>query len=121
MGSSNLAIPDYASPVVLFGKKDGRKCMGCDYRHLNTQIVLYNFPLPNIDDVIDILQGATVFTTLCLRNGVFHAPVHISALKKYTAFVTYNGQYEFQYVLFSISNSPAGFLRFISAVFRDLI
>lgn len=41
--------------------------------------------------------------------------------RKYTAFVTQEGQYEFLYVPFGISNSPAVFGRYIFAVFRTLI
>lgn len=39
----------------------------------------------------------------------------------YTSFVTHNGQYEFLYVPFGISNSPAVFSRFIFSIYRDLI
>lgn len=41
--------------------------------------------------------------------------------RQYTSFVTYNGQFEFLYVPFGISNSPAVFTRYIAAVLRDLI
>lgn len=41
--------------------------------------------------------------------------------RKFTAFVTHNGIYEFLFVPFGISNSPAVFCRYISSIFRDLI
>ncbi|XP_054091732.1 uncharacterized protein LOC128923499 [Zeugodacus cucurbitae] len=61
-------IINYASPVVLVSKTDGKKRLCCDHRRLNSKIVRDKFPKPNIDTVIEMLQGANVFTTLDLRN-----------------------------------------------------
>jgi len=41
--------------------------------------------------------------------------------RKFTAFVTHSGQYEFAHVPFGISNSPAVFCRYVKATLRDLI
>lgn len=41
--------------------------------------------------------------------------------KKFTAFVTLNGQYEWEVVPFGIKNGPSGFQRFITRIFRDMI
>lgn len=111
---------EYSSAVVLVTKKDGSKRLCCDYRRLNEKIIRDNFPMALIDDVIQRLQEAKVFTTLDLKNGFLHVPIEKDS-RKYTAFVTPSGQYEFQFVPFGISNSPAVFCRYISAVFRDLV
>lgn len=66
---------EYASPIVLVAKKNGEKRLCCDYRRLNQKIVRDHFPMPLIDDVIERLQAARVFTTLDLTNGFFHVPV----------------------------------------------
>jgi len=83
---------EYASPIVLVAKKNGTKRLCCDYRKLNEKIVRDNFPMVQMDSVIEKLQGAMVFTTLDLTNGYFHVPVAEKS-QKYTAFVTQNGQY----------------------------
>lgn len=88
---------EYSSPVVLVSKKDGTKRLCCDYRQLNEKIVRDNFPMVLIDDVIQRLQAAKVFTTLDLKNGYFHVPMDCVSIK-YTSFVTHNGQYEFLYI-----------------------
>ncbi|XP_065356157.1 uncharacterized protein LOC135950549 [Calliphora vicina] len=119
-GIVQASTSEYASPIVLVSKKDGSKRLCCDYRKLNQKIVRDNFPMPLMDDVLDKLQGANFYTTLDLRNGFFHVPLEKSS-RKYTAFLTHNGQYEFLFVPFGISNSPAVFTRFLSAVFKDLI
>lgn len=71
--------------------------------------------MARIDDVLDRLQKGKIFTTLDLEDGFFHVPVAEDS-RKYTAFVTPDGQYEFKYVPFGICNSPAVFCRFISFV-----
>ncbi|KAM8718661.1 hypothetical protein ACLKA7_001382 [Drosophila subpalustris] len=48
---------EYASPVVLVAKKNGKKCLCCDNRKLNEKVIRDNFPMPQMDSVIEKLQG----------------------------------------------------------------
>lgn len=111
---------DYASPVVVVKKKDGGSRLCVDYRCLNRKMIKDRFPVPLIEDQLDALQGAKVFSTIDLKNGFFHVPVSKES-RKYLAFVTHNGQYTFLKTPFGCSNSPRVFQRFINHVFRDLI
>ncbi|GFU21455.1 transposon Ty3-G Gag-Pol polyprotein [Trichonephila clavipes] len=56
-------------------KKDDSSRMCIDYRKLNQKLVKDKFPLPLIEDVLDTLQEAKVYSTLNLRNGFFHVDV----------------------------------------------
>ena len=111
---------DYASPVVLVPKKDGTKRLCIDYRQLNRKVIKDRYPLPLIEDQLDRLQGAKVFSTLDLENGFFHVPIHEDS-QKYTAFVTPFGQFEFCFAPFGLCTSPAVFQRYVNHVFRPLI
>ena len=111
---------DFASPVVLVRKKDGTQRMCIDYRKLNRKIIKDRFPLPLIDDVLDKLQNARVFSTIDLKNGFFHVTVEEDS-RKYTSFVTHHGQFEFCKVPFGLCNSPSVFQRFVYQVFRPLM
>ncbi|CAK1603490.1 unnamed protein product [Parnassius mnemosyne] len=111
---------DFASPVVLAKKKDGTYRLCIDYRKLNKRIVKDRFPLPLIEDQIDRLKGAKVFTTLDLKNGFMHVNVHEES-RKFTAFVTPQGQYEFMKMPFGLCTAPSVFQRYVNHVFQDLI
>lgn len=71
---------DYASPIVLAKKKDGTHRLCIDYRLLNRKIVRDRFPLPLIEDQLDQLQGAKIYSTLDLKNGFFMSKLMILAL-----------------------------------------
>ena len=104
------SLSDYASPVVLTGKKDGSTRLCIDYRQLNKKIVRDRYPLPLIEDQLDLLQTAKCFSTLDLKNGFFHVPVEKES-RKYTAFIVPDGHYEFRKVPFGLCNSPSIFQR----------
>ncbi|GFW83356.1 retrovirus-related Pol polyprotein from transposon 412 [Trichonephila clavipes] len=110
---------EYASPIVMVKKKDGSSRMCIDYRKLNQKLVKDKFPLPLIEDVLDTLQEAKVYSTLDLRNGLFHADVDEDC-RKYTSFIVPDGQFEFNKVPFRLSTSPGVFQRYVSSIFRDL-
>ena len=59
----------WASPIVLVQKKDGNVHFCVDYRKLNQVTKLDEFPLPRIDDTLDILNGSRYFSALDLASG----------------------------------------------------
>ncbi|GFW66676.1 transposon Tf2-9 polyprotein [Trichonephila clavipes] len=111
---------EYASPIVLVKKKDGTTRLCVDYRRLNRKLVKDRFPLPLIEDVLDRLQGAKVYTTLDLKNGFFHVDVNEDC-KHLTSFVVPDGQFEFNKVPFGLSTSPSVFQRYVYSIFRELM
>lgn len=104
---------DYASPVVMVSKKDGSFRMCVDYRMLNQVIQREYFPTRNIEEEIAKLHGCGVFTSLDLMSGYHQIEVEESS-RKYTAFVTPDGHYQYKRVPFGLANSPAVFMRLMS-------
>ncbi|GFU68574.1 hypothetical protein TNCV_3623951 [Trichonephila clavipes] len=111
---------EYASPIVLVKKKDGTTRLCVDYKKLNRKLVKDRFPLPLIEDVLDKLQEAKVYTTLDLKNGFFHVDVNEDC-KHLTSFVVLDGQFEFDKVPFGLSTSPSVFQRYVYNTFRELM
>ncbi|XP_017478315.1 PREDICTED: uncharacterized protein LOC108368073 [Rhagoletis zephyria] len=61
---------EYASPVVLTTKKNETKRFGCDFRKVHEKIFRDNFPMALVDEALDKLQGANIFTTLDLKKRI---------------------------------------------------
>lgn len=105
---------------MLVKKKDGSHRLCVVYRILNKKIIRDRYPIPLIEDQLDRLQNARVFSTIDLKNDFFHVRMDESSVK-YTFFIVSDRQYEFLRVSFGLCNSRFVFQRFINAVFRDLI
>ena len=110
----------WASPTVMVTKKDGAVRLCIDYRKLNEVTRKDGYPLPRLDDCVDLVSGRKFFSTLDVQMAYHQVEVAPESMCK-TAFCTYLGLYEYTRLPFGLVNAPATFQRMISSVLAELL
>ena len=119
-GSIEPSVSPYGAPVIFVKKKSGELRMCIDYRALNKITIKNRFPIPLIDDLIDRLHGAKVFTKIDLRSGYNQVRIHPEDIEK-TAFRTRYGHFQYKVMPFGLTNAPATFQALVQDVLRPLL
>ena len=122
MLEQGIVVPSksqWASPVVLVAKRDGtvRFCVDC--HHLNAATNMDVYPLPRVDNQLDLLSHSRYFTTLDLATGYWQVSMTPDSQEK-TAFITNSGLYEFTVMPSGLCNAPAMFQRLMETVLAGL-
>ena len=99
-------------------KKGGGLRVCVDYRGVNRDTIPDKYPMPRIDELIDMVgkNQPTVFTSLHLMHGYHQVKMAKESMHK-TAFVCHLGQYQYRRMPFGLTNAPATFQRLMSQLF----
>jgi hypothetical protein len=108
------------APILFVPKKDGGLRLCVDYRGLNKVTIKNRHPLPLIDETLDRLQGAKIFTKLDLKDAYHRVRIREGHEWK-TAFRTRYGHFEYLVMPFGLANAPATFQAYINTALVGLL
>ncbi len=110
----------WASPVLFARKKDGTLRLCVDYRALNNLTVKHKYPIPRVDEMLDQLGSARVFSKIDLEGAYHHVKIAEKDIEK-TAFKTRYGLFEYLVLPFGLCNGPATFVALMNEIFHDVL
>ena len=119
LGICRQSSSEWASPLHMVRKSNGSWRPCGDYRGLNLQTKSDKYPLPHIHDLVQKVQGCTIFSKIDLVKAYHQIPVNESDIPK-TAIITPFGLFEFNRMNFGVKNAAQTFQRFMDHITKDL-
>lgn len=107
---------EWASPLVLVRKPSGDLRICVDYRKLNEVTSVTSYPLPNINETLDRLAGASFFTSIDMVSG-YHQVEIAEEDKDKTAFISPYGLYQYCRMPYGLAGAPGTF----QSVIEDMV
>ena len=96
----------WSSQVLLTRKPDGSMRFCIDYRKVNDLTEKDDYPMLNIRDLIDDVNGAKYFSCMDMPSAYWHIPMEAESIPK-TAFQVPEGKYEMLRMPYGLKNSQA--------------
>lgn len=106
------------SPVIV-PKRTGGWRVAINYRPVNSRTVADSFPLSRIDEMLEALNGSTMFSSLDFSQFYYQLPLHTSDIPK-TAFFANGELYEFLRCPFGLKNAVSYCCRVMKELFAGV-
>ena len=109
----------WAHNVILVKEKDGTQRFLVDYRELNKVTVKDSYPMPDVREIIDKMNGSKCFGKVDMASAYWAVPIRESDRHK-TAFMTPRGLLEMCVTAYGLCNSQATYQMIIYNVTEDV-
>ena len=93
--------------------------LALDLRKLNSVVQLLPVPLPKISDLVNKIAGYRFYTTLDMSHAFWQLRVPQED-RKFLAFTSIFGNYQYSRLVFGLKNSGAYFTKLMNKVLKDL-
>ena len=101
-------------------EKDGSLRLCIDLRKLNTRTVRDAYGLPHIDETLDCLKGALLFSSINLQAGYWQVEIDEDTKALTDFIVGLLGFYESEQMPFGLTNAPVTFQQLMENCLGDL-
>ena len=107
----------WVSHLVAVPKPNGGIRVCVDMRQANSAIVRERHPIPTLEETLQELHGAIIFSKLDLRSGYHQIELHPES-RPITTFTTQNGLYQYTRLMFGVSSAPEIYQHVIQQVLQ---
>ncbi|MBW0511373.1 hypothetical protein O181_051088 [Austropuccinia psidii MF-1] len=108
------------APVLFVKKKDGGLRLCVDYRKLNSVTRKNKYPVPPMNQLLNVFNGSSIFSKIDLR-GAYNLLRIKGGDEHLTCFRTRYGSFEYLVMPFGLTNAPASFQNLVNDIFQDLL
>ncbi|CDH61220.1 retroelement pol polyprotein [Lichtheimia corymbifera JMRC:FSU:9682] len=120
LGLISSSNGQWTSPIFFVKKKDGQLRLVVDYRKLNDRTIKDAYSLPQIDNLLDSMGGACVFSTLDAASGYWQIPLSKEASER-SGFVCPFGTFTWNVMSFGLTSAPSTFQRTMHTILQRFI
>lgn len=113
------------SPLIIVKKKDDRDGnkqfrLVVDFRNVNEVTAEQTFPIPLVEEILDLLGGSKYFSTLDLHNAYYQIQLHKDD-RKFTAFQTNRGKFQFTKMAMGLKSSAMTWQQAINIALASIL
>ena len=109
----------WCAGMVIVPKRSGDVRICVDLKPLNESVLRETYPIPQVDETLAQLAGATFFSKLYPNSGFWQIPLSAES-HLLTTFITPYGRYCFNKLPFGITSAPELFQRRMSRILEGL-
>ena len=109
----------YASQVVIVHKKTSEIHLCVDFRKLNAISIRDSFPLPHVEEALQVVQAAVWFSSFDLAQGYLQMAMEEADIPKTAFCAGSSGLYEFTCMPFGLTNAGASFCHLMEMCIGD--
>ncbi|KAK3731996.1 hypothetical protein QZH41_005497 [Actinostola sp. cb2023] len=110
----------WVSPLVAVPKSNGEVRVCVDMRRVNEAVIRERHPIPTLEETLQSLNGAAVFSKLDLRWGYHQVELHPES-RALTTFSTHNGLKRYKRLIFGLSSAPETYQYVMQSTLQGIV
>jgi len=109
----------WISPVVVSRRRSGKIRLCIDLRMVNTQVCTSGYPIPDMEEMLNMLCGNVMYSCLDLKSAYHQLDLHEDS-RSLTTFVTHSGLFRYRGCPYGLASLPQCFQKVMEQSLRGL-